>query len=297
MQIDNQRVEMLKNIDQRNYEWISTRRNRISSSLLRKAITNTESILDSMHNDEFFSLITIGMLVETLSYNLMPTFMSKTGLWVDSELPYIVGSPDGICTVNEKKIPVEIKSTKSSKSIKMIISEYYYQIQSYISFLNADKLLLIYYEIDAKKLNCVLVHKDAEFKQKYYPLVERSYWKFLAKEHFTNITTHDYFHFLKKAKSEAGILKYYTGNFEEKKSELKVPPKFISYEVVKFEDILEFKQLEFLKSTLKTYESKLNFEKLNELTGNMFYNGKESYIKQKIEETEAFLGSVRRYFD
>lgn len=288
---------MLKTIDQRNYEWVSVRKDRISSSLLRKAITNTESILDSMNNEEFFDLITIGMLVETLSYKLLPQFLSRTGLWVDPELHYIVGSPDGICTINDKKIPVEIKSTKSSKSIDRIISEYYYQLQSYISFLNSDKLLLIYYEIDAKKLNVVFVHRDAEFKNKYYPLVERSYWKFLAKKHFENIPNTDYFDFLKKTTSKAGILKYYSGDFTEDKKLLKVPPKFISYQKVRFEQILGSKNLDYLKKTVNEYSTGLHFDKLNELTGNMFYNGKESYIKQKIEQTEAFLASVRRYLD
>lgn len=250
-----------------------------------------------MNNDEFFNLITIGMLVETLCYRLLPGFLSKTGLWVDSELHYIVGSPDGICSIKDKRIPVEIKSTKSSKSIKMIISEYYYQLQSYICFLNADKLLLVYYEIDAKKLNLVLVNRDVKFKQKYYPLVERSYWKFLAQKHFNDLTTQEYYDFLRNVKSEAGILKYYGGNFQESKIELKAPAKFISYKLVKFEDILSSKQIDCLKTTVRNYSTGLNFDRLNELTGNMFYNGKESYIQQKIEESQTFLSSVRRYLD
>lgn len=271
------------------------RRNRISSSLLRKAVTNTESILDSMNNDEYFSLITIGVLVETLIYKLLPNFLQKTGLWVDKELHYIVGSPDGICTFDGKEIPVEIKSTKSSKSIERIISEYYYQLQSYISFLNADKLLLIYYQIDAQKLNVVFVHRDVEFKNKYYPFVERSYWKFLAKKHFDHYPVHDYYDFLKKAKEKSGILKYYKGDFNENKIDLKVPAKFISYEHVKFKKLLDTNDLDYLAKTVGTYIKGLDFDRLNELTGNMFYNGKESYITQKIEETEAFLRSVRRY--
>lgn len=297
MQIDISKQEELKTINQRDYEWVSVRKDRISSSLLRKAVTNTESILDSMNNEEFFDLITIGMLVETLVYRLMPSFLTRTGLWVDPELHYIVGSPDGICVVGDQRIPVEIKSTKSSKSIDRLISEYYYQLQSYISFLNSDKLLLIYYEIDAKKFNMVLVDKDKDFKDKYYPFVERSYWKFLAKKHFNNIPSTDYYNFLKKISSKAGILKYYKGDFNEDKKDLKVPPKFISYEHISLSQVLTHKSLENVKKLVNQFHTGLDFNRLNEVTNNMFYNGKESYIAQKIEETEAFLGSVRRYIE
>ena len=295
MQLDSKKLETLKNISQGDHEWASVRKDRISSSLLRKAITNTESILDSINNEDFFDLITVGFLVETLAYKLMPRFLCRTGLWVDPELHYIVGSPDGICTIEGKRIPVEIKSTKSSKSIERIISEYYYQLQSYISFLDSDKLLLIYYEIDAKKLNVVLVDRDKDFKKKYYPLVERSYWKFLAKKHFDKMTNTDYYNFISSAKWRAGILKYYDGDFSEDKKALTVPPKFIRYTHVRLENFLTHKCLDEVKKMVNQYHTGLNFDKLNEVTGDMFYYGKESYITQKIEQTEAFLGSVRRY--
>lgn len=248
-----------------------------------------------MNHEEYYEFINIGMLVESLTYKLLPDFLNKTGLWVDSELHYICGSPDGICQINGANIPVEIKSTKSSKSIERLISEYYYQLQSYISFLESDKLLLIYYEIDAQKLNVVFVHRDDKFKQKYYPFVERSYWMFLAKKHFNNMPNTDYYDSITRAKNNAGILKYYKGNFREDKKDLKVPSKYIAYSHVKLENILSSKSLEYLRSVTSQYHTGLSFERLNELTGNMFYNGKESYIQQKIDETRAFLGSVRKY--
>lgn len=250
-----------------------------------------------MNNEEYFDLITIGMLVETLTYKIMPDFISKTGLWVDPDLHYIVGSPDGICTVDGKRVPVEIKATKSSKSIERILNEYYYQLQSYIAFMDSEKLLLVYYEIDAQKLNVVLVDRDVDFKKKYYPFVERSYWKFLAKKYFKKMTNTDYFDFLYKLRSKAGILKYYKGKFDEEKKELRVPAKFISYTRVKLQSILGSKAVDETKKIVGQYISGLNFDKLNELTGKMFYNGRDSYIKQKIDETQAFLGSVRRYLE
>lgn len=292
--INRKKQKELRTIDQGTHEWIKVRKTRLSSSLIRKAISNTDKILDHVETDEFIGLINVGVVIETLIFNFMPGFLRKTGLWTDPDLPYIVGSPDGICEFNGRQIPVEVKTSKASKSFDRLINEYYYQIQSYIYFLNADRLLLIYYEIEKKKLSFLMVNKDKKFKEKYFPLVERSYWKYLAQKYFKENGIEDYLNHLQREMGGQKLLKYYKGDFNEEKRELVIPTKCIKYKEMKMEDILRTEDMSYLKRMLREYTGKLNLDKLNSLTKLNFYMGRQSYIDQRVGEAEAFIESLKK---
>lgn len=288
------RKKELRKIEQENKEWIRVRKTRLSSSLLRKAVTNTEKILNHIDTDEFIGLITIGVLIETLIFNIFKKSLSKTGLWTDKDLPYVVGSPDGICTIDGERVPVEVKSSKNAKTPKKLINEYYFQLQSYMCFMNSDILLLIHYEINEENLKFIIVHRDKGFKKKFFPLIERSYWKFLAKKFFHKSGYKNYLDLIKNKSLKIKPLKYYKGDFKEEKKDLNIPEKSIKFEEIRMERVIRKGDLCNVKQTLRESDSGLDLEKLNKLTELNFYVGRESYIEQRIKETEAFLRSLKK---
>lgn len=290
--MNERRKKELAKINQGTNEWISVRKRRLSSSLIRKAISNTDKILDHVDTDEFIGLINIGVVIETLIFNFMPNFLEKTGLWTDQDLPFIVGSPDGICEYNGKQIPVEVKTSKTSKSFERLINEYYYQIQSYIYFLNANKLLLIYYEIEKQKLSFIFVYKDKDYKKKYFPLIERSYWKYLAQGYFKQQGIDNYLECLRKEADDGKVLKFYKGDFSEEKSELKIPSKYIKFKQVSLKSLLKSDSLASIRRKVTKYKGGLDLNKLNDLTNLNFYMGRKSYIEQRIEEAETFIKAL-----
>ena len=101
----------------------------------------------------------------------------STGLHIHEKLSWLSTSPDGLFLYENRLIPVEIKSTKSDKTDRRLIIEYYHQLQLHCEILKSGHVLLIIFRLNLGKITTTLVQKDSKFCREMIERAEKNYFQ------------------------------------------------------------------------------------------------------------------------
>jgi hypothetical protein len=152
-------LEKLKNFSARTMEWVKARKNRIPSSIVRRACSMTPSFLNYYSMD--IPQWNIGLLIEKIIVDKLGIYLSHTGMHIPFEYQWLIATPDAY-HVN-LKIPVEIKCNMNGTELRKIISKNYHQLQMQMFCTKKRKILLIIYD---SLLTTVLIRRNNNFINK-----------------------------------------------------------------------------------------------------------------------------------
>ena len=199
--------------------------------------------------------IQFGHKVELVFLQYFKSYFTNGMCKIDKEFPWLSATSDAIFQQNNMSIPVEIKSMDKSRNIDEIIQINYHQLNITAHVFDTPYLYLVVYQKCKQEFSLYKVFKADYYVSIYYPLLERSFYKYLLKSLSGELNSKDYDQYLTSKEFKSKFLKHYNGNFTQEEQKKIKRPTHMYYEKMKFSEIFpkfSFQEMSQIFNSLST---------------------------------------------
>lgn len=156
---------------------------------------------------------------------------------IDRELHWLSATSDATVKIGNIYIPLEIKATKKNISIEEIIKINYHQLCVTMRVFSVEYLFLLTYQESQKVFKLYKVFQDPEYEKLYLSLIERGFYRHLAKYLLLNIDEKSYLSIINRKAFKTKFMKYYSGDFDSDPKINKRHHKILQYEHIMVSDL------------------------------------------------------------